>query len=198
MYRTLIALFGLVLMAAAPALANTSWEDESYRTALRAMDSRAVPSTPGAALHLTGRVARPSAFRPATTEPAVLVTFITAGVTNPGVACLACVPQAMNPQMTAGISSPLSYVGASVPHLDYILFYQDYSFNGPCAESLVVTAGTTTLFKAVANFSLVANSSSLIGTGQTRPVYTGKAMLVGKIACPGTAATVTKTELYFE
>ncbi|MDP9110346.1 MAG: hypothetical protein M3M96_01750 [Candidatus Eremiobacteraeota bacterium] len=172
---------------------SASFDAASMQTA---MNSGAFPATPGAYVRSASR-RNSTSVAPDAKAPAILATLIETGLDQTGVPCIACVGGAQT-SANVGLTQPLGYIAASVPRLQYVFFYEDFSFTGTCNFAVTVTAGTTILFNAPFSLAISPNSTVYSSTGGPRPAYTGPALLAGKITCPGIPVASVSTKLYFQ
>jgi hypothetical protein len=197
MKRTLIATVGLVVLLCSPALANPTWEDISFQTALRAMNSHW--NTPGVRLN-THIYRHDPTIRPDINGPAVIANFVMTGDDfGPGqvVPCFNCVTGDANPNI--GLTQPRGYIPLTVANLQYVALYNDVNDTATCNFTMALTQGVNTLFSVNINIPLNASTEYMTSTGTARSAsWHGKALLAVGITCPGKPAATTKTTVFFQ
>jgi hypothetical protein len=181
--------FGIALAAPAAAMASPSWQDLSEQTALRALDA-----APAVTSGVTVR-AFPSAAHPmqAARTPKFFTNFVAAGIAVAGVPCFNCVsgvPSAL------GLPDPFNYVPSNTV-MQYNTSWTNLTFQGTCTVAIAITSGTKLIDSASYNVPGIKGAGGYdIGLNRNRPVYSGRALLTGKVTCGAPSSSVTANLIF--
>lgn len=187
------ALTGPVLAAPSsltrPALAESSWDAQTLRTAQNALES--APLAPNARFAYV-----PIGRNAVTGAPAFIANFVAAGYYQTGVPCIDCVVGGATPNL--GLPSP---VNAVVPGtaMSYLLSVSINSAKGTCKAAVSVAAGTTVLYAGAEQISGLSGSPGVFELSfiQAPISYTGNATLAGKFTCDGKTGTVHAPVVFY-
>lgn len=180
--------FATPLSLTRPALAASSWDAETLRTALNALET--VPAAPNARFAYVpiSRNADPGA-------PAFIANFVAAGYYQAGLPCINCVVGGATPNL--GLPSPVNAVLPSTT-MSYLLSVSINSAKGTCKAAVTVAAGKTVLYAGGDKISGLSGSPGVFELPffQAPISYTGNAILAGKFTCGG-LTSIVKAPLVF-
>jgi hypothetical protein len=183
MKKTLFAIPGLVLALSGSAFASQTWEDQSARTALAAMDS-----APAATSGVTVRGV-PMAGRVPAGSPTFFANFLASGPAEPGVPCFGCVNGA--PGTALGIPPPYNFIPSGTVQ-QYNLAWTTLTFKGTCKIAIVLASGKTKIDSVSFNVPGVNPQGAYdIGLNFKAESFSGPALATGKLTCGSKSSIVT-------
>ena len=170
------------LVPAAPAAAST-WEDTSYATALREIDS--APSVPG---HVAAKP-MPAVRTAITAATPFFINFIETGYSQSNLPCFSCVNGGQSD--TLGTSVPYNYVYQG-SYQNYLISWTSLNFSGNCRVAFTITAGKTLIDKFGYTFTGIGDGAFDAWFDRAATGYSGPALVTGKLYCWGsTTRTLT-------
>ncbi|MBV8532078.1 MAG: hypothetical protein JO104_12240 [Candidatus Eremiobacteraeota bacterium] len=127
-------------------------------------------------------ITRKLGIHPSAGSPAILINFVSNGPAQGGVPCISCVSGASSND-NIGLTGPSSYVPSGATW-QYTLSFTDLTYKGKCTLAWAIMAGK----KKIDSFSVSLKLASaggfvLYGLNRTRPKFSGRATVTGKVTC---------------
>lgn len=195
MKQFLLAFAGLAVLVASPGFAAEEKDAAMDAAALKAVQSKVEPSKSATLVSIPS----PAAIgAPAGTVPPITGTLVIVGEDDlsVGLPCFNCAP---SPNGVYGLSIPypLGYIPTTVTAVDYIMSFEDNTFNGTCTLAFALMQGTTVLDSSSISAPIYP-SIWYVQFPRTTPTASGNATLYGYVMCNGVQQSALKSRVYLQ